>query len=79
MFGLNRRDIQSNKESETKRSCWTHGESVQARLISPFGAKGHCHGPGPNKAHSILSIGTKLRDLRGVADVVLAEVAAPAD
>ena len=76
MFGL---AIQFNKESETKMSCWTHGESVQARLISPFGTRGTAMGPGPNKAHSFLSIGTKLRDLRGVADVVLADVAAPAD
>ena len=39
-------DIQFNKESQTRRSCWTHGESVQARR-PPFGAKGHHQGPRP--------------------------------
>ena len=29
--GPGRRDIQFNKESQMKMTCWTHGESVQAR------------------------------------------------
>ena len=32
VFGPGRRYIQFNKESQTERSCWTHGEPVQARL-----------------------------------------------
>ena len=32
VFGPGRRYIQFNKESQTERSCWNHGEQVQARL-----------------------------------------------
>ena len=60
VFGPGKRDIQFNKESLMKRSCWTHGESVQARLISPFWCQEHRHGlrpelgPVPIRAHPFL-------------------------
>ena len=52
VLGQAKRDIQFNKESQTK-TCWTHGESVQARLISPFGAKSTTMGSDPILAYHV--------------------------
>ena len=52
--GLGRRDIQFNNESQTKRSRWTHGESVQVTDFLPLVPRGTITGLDPIWANLIL-------------------------